>query len=517
MPSAPSDPSRVQGGGSAIRLDSWKEIAAYLGRGERTAKRWESERSLPVHRLPGGGRGSVYALTSELDEWLTSAKVEELTKTLGRDVPGEDNDDVDTAALIATPPQPETLRITGNLPLSAPARGVRGWYWRIPLLVFLFAGLVLPALILVNTRTSGAHHSPNISPLPPKNTSVDAEKQLAHELCLHGRFEWNKRTPDSLNRALDDFTQAVVHDPTSAEAFVGLADTYNLLREDSLMPESEAFHRGIAASRRAIELDDSLAEAHRSMAFGEFWGNWNFKTSEQEFRRAIQLNPRDPLTHLWFANAFNGPGWYSLCLHEIDRAQELDPGSPAILADKGLLLIESGQTERGIDLMKEVERANPDYPAPHRYLANLHFAHREYSEFLTEEEKLAELTRDPVLKAINSRAKEGFRSDGERGLLQQLYNAQQKYYANGTYPATFVARTCVRLGRNEEALRLLREDFKNHGADFLYIRQDMVLAELKDEPGYRELIRDMQFPEPDTDTAANLTAQDSAPPEPAAR
>src|SRR5580693_1660744 len=74
MPSVPSDPSKPQDAAATVRLDSWKEIATYLGRGERTAKRWESERSLPVHRLPGGGRGSVYALAAELDEWLKSGR-----------------------------------------------------------------------------------------------------------------------------------------------------------------------------------------------------------------------------------------------------------------------------------------------------------------------------------------------------------------------------------------------------------------------------------------------------------
>src|ERR1700685_4384659 len=113
MPSGASNLSRAQEVASTVRLDSWKEIAAYLGRGERTAKRWESERSLPVHRLPGGGRGSVYALAAELDEWLKS----------GRDQAPDITEGGDEAA---EPSEAQPIAIAGNLRPSR--RGFKpGW------------------------------------------------------------------------------------------------------------------------------------------------------------------------------------------------------------------------------------------------------------------------------------------------------------------------------------------------------------------------------------------------------
>src|ERR1019366_2856733 len=125
-----------------------------------------------------------------------------------------------------------------------------------------------------------------------------------------------------------------------------------------------------------------------------------FTVGEKEFRRAIELNPRDPLAHVWFANAFAGPGWYSICMREMNRAQELDPAAPVVLAGKGQLLINMGQSEQGIEMLKQVERTDPDFPAPHRYLANQSFALRKYPVFLIECEKQADLPRDPVLEAI---------------------------------------------------------------------------------------------------------------------
>jgi tetratricopeptide (TPR) repeat protein len=208
----------------------------------------------------------------------------------------------------------------------------------------------------------------------PASTAVsDAEKTLAHDFYLKGRYEWNQRTPDSLHRALDCFTQSVVHDPGNAQAYVGLADTYILLREYSTMPENEAYERAIAAANKAVELDDSLAEAHRALAFAETYGNWDLVNGEREFRRAIELNPTDCIARLWHANALKDQGRFSEGLEEIGKAQELDPSSHAILADKGAMLFSAGKQKEGIELLKEVERSDPEFRSPHYSLMRIGF------------------------------------------------------------------------------------------------------------------------------------------------
>lgn len=508
-----SDPFSSQEETSIVRLDSWKEIAAYLGRGERTVKRWESERALPVHRLPGGGRGSVYAFTAELDEWLISAKPDETksdesvvastangSNESGQEAESAEADADDTPAWTSNP---ELEPATSSAATQAHSRS-----GRIRLLILLPVALALVAVSFVKLRNAATQHSSNASlaPLAHPATSA-AEQQRAQELYLNGRFEWSKRTPDSLNRALDDFTQALVHDPDNALMYVGLADTYNMLREYALMPENEAYKRAIAASRKAVQLDDSLAEAHRSLAFDEFWGEWDFRDGEREFRRAIELNPRDPLAHLWFANAFAGPGWYSACLREIDRAQELDPTSSVILAGKGKMLFDSGQApQQGIDLLKTVEHTDPEFLAPHRYLAYIDFSRRDYPGFLEESQKTADLNHDPILAAITAAARQGFHRGGETGLLQALYTIQKKYYDEGNYPGTYFAKTCVRLGKKNEALQLLKADYARHSAVFLGIRADEILSGLKNEPEFQQLLRNLQFPTPDADANGDLSA-----------
>jgi Tfp pilus assembly protein PilF len=448
---------------------------------------------MPVHHVPGGGHGSVFALTAELDKWLLSEKPQES----------------DSSIHVVAKPQPENgsgaTRPLADSPVEPPAASSRGSspFWRLAPYVLLTIMLVVAVTYFTNLRTVNAYTSsllhPLLSMMKPGSPSAvsDPEKQLAHEFYLRGRFEWNRRTADSLNRALDYFTQAVVHDPGNAQAYVGLADTYNLLREYTLMPQNEAYARAIAASKKAIALDDSLAEAHRSLAFGEVWGNWDFEAGEREFQRAIELNPRDPVTHLWFANAFAAPGWFPICLREIDRAQELDPASHAILADKGLMLFHSGKTKEGLELVRQVELTDPDFLSPHRYLVEMYLALHDDPGFLAESEKAAEISHDQVLKDTIAAARRGFQQDGERGLFHSLYLAQRKAYAEGKLPATYLAITCTRLGKKKEAIQLLQEDYEKHNATFLMYRQHLVLLTLKDEPGYQELARKIKIPTPE--------------------
>src|SRR5271156_4548816 len=262
---------------SGKRLDSWKEIATFFGRAERTVKRWETERGLPVHRLPGSGRSSVFAYSDELADWLKGRSQEleaddsVVIDSSGVDSPvleSESPEEIGPGAVTAVKPIPRVASSPSFARVAA---------WLGPL-------LFVAALV---AYFSLGHQSQRYKALASRHTT-DPEAQ---DLYLKGRYFWDRRTPEDLNKAIDYFTQAIVKDPSDAAAYVGLADCYNLLREFGAMPPSEAYPRALSAAQRAVELDDTSSEAHTSLAFTTFWWSWQGATAGREFKRALELDP----------------------------------------------------------------------------------------------------------------------------------------------------------------------------------------------------------------------------------
>lgn len=514
MPSPPTDrSSNIDGTPSQSRLVGWKEIAAYFDKAERTVKRWERDRNLPVYRVPGGSSASVYAYPSELKKWLEadpSAKPEtEANAKTPQASPSEDTSELMYLDVTSSD------RVGDALPTSWLTRNGR---WAVAaglvaaaslssLLLFGDAGLQLPDRIHAIFQRNTARSLSLVA-----HVASDTEKAQAHDFYLKGRYEWNQRTPESLNRALDYFTQAIVHDPGNARAYAGLADTYDLLREYSTIPDSVVFPRAIAAAKKAVELDDSLAEGHRALAFAEMYGSWDFVDAEKEFRRAIELNPNDPQARRWYANAFAVPGRFSESLSEITKAQELDPGSHATLADKGIMLYDAGKTEEGIETLKAVERSAPEFRSPHSYLMMISLYRQDYPTFLVEGEKTAEVMKDPVLAAIVASAREGYAKSGGPGLLVRLYAKQKEYFLQGKFDATTLAETCVLMGRKQEALQLLDGAYTRHEANLLSCLSRPDLLALRDDPGYQALAKKINFPVDSAKTTPTYLAEFSKQP-----
>jgi tetratricopeptide (TPR) repeat protein len=513
MPTPSNDRINMDSPSFGPRLDGWKDIATYLGKAERTVKRWETDRGLPIRRVPGGGRGSVYAFAGELDEWLKS------DKAVGPEGPEAREEAEPQGLSVVAPVESENVVPPGAAVSTAKSRrNLLSSRWG---RVLVLSGLPILALAVVAIGTPGlpfhgrihslfARNEPKPASGSPPAVSI-AEKERAREFYLKGRYEWNQRTPDSLNRALDFFTQAVVHDPGNAQAYVGLADTYDLLRQYTTMPDNEAYSRAIVAAKRAVELDDSLAEAHRALAYSEMYGSWNFADAEKEFRRAIVLDPKNPEARRWYANAFAVQGRFPECLAQMDKAQELDPGSHATLADKGLMLYNAGRTDEAIATLNEVERSAPQFRSPHVYLMMIDLDLRNYPAYLAEGEKTADSMNDPVLKDIVASARAGYARDGGPGLLRNLYAKQREYYATGKVAGTTLAKTCVLMGRKQEALQLLEQAYAHHEADVLACLSHPDLLTLKDEPRYKALVKKINFPMPGADATANSLAGIGAP------
>ena len=453
---------------SGERLDSWKEIAAFFDRAERTVKRWETERGLPVHRVPGRGRSAVFAYSSELAAWLKGRSQElDSDETVSQETHQGPTTFAEFPKVQPAPVPPIPSPPVKNLTL------VRLAAWLVPLA--LAAGLVV-----FLSFSAGRGGSP-VKALASRH----APNPDAQELYLKGRYFWDRRTPEDLNKAIDYFTQAIVKDPSDAQAYVGLADCYNLLREFGAMPPSEAYPRALAAAHRAVELDDTSAEAHNSLAFASFWWSWQGVTAEREFKRALQLNPNLVRAHHWYATFLLGLHRYPEALDQIEQARRLEPSSAAILADTGLLLWDAGRHNDGLALLTQLETSQPSFSSPHDYLGRIYWEQKDYTKALSEWRRLAELRHDDAGLAIAAARETGFAANGLTGLYESELPVQKNLVDHGAGSAYTLAEIYAALGQKQPALAYLQTAFDRH--DERILCGNPPIPALQDDPQYQQL------------------------------
>lgn len=433
------------------RLQSWKEVAAFFNRDERTIRRWETSRGLPIHRVPGGARGTIYAYTDELEAWL-------------RRVPEEPRE----ASVESEPP-------------AAPSRVRRHWPF-----AALAAVLILTVAAVTWFERNGAVAKPNPAPL---HTVAYHPNPKAVALYRNGIYYWQARTPESLNLAVDAFTQAIVQDPKYAEAYVGLANCYNLLREFSLMPPSVAYPRAEAAARRAIALNPNLADAHASLAFVEFYWLRQVPAAKKEFERALALNPNAAVVHHWYATSLMTLSEFPKALAEIDKARDLDPESSSILADRGLILFYDGKVQEAIDSLHNVARTEPDFLSPHTYLMGIDLVTGDDAGYLSELKKSAALLHDKNARAVAEMAERGWKSGGRKAMLEAVLSEQRRLFEHGEEAAYNLAETAGLLGKTKLALSYLKISVAHNEAADIPIGISHCFRSLRGSAEYRKLVK----------------------------
>ena len=353
--------------------------------------------------------------------------------------------------------------------------------------VFPVRAFVALLLLMIAVLAVWGIASAKLRPSHPANTQ-------ARDLYLQGRYYWSKRTPDDLHKAVDYFTQAIVHDPGYAEAYVGLADCYNLLREYAAMPASEAFPRARAAAAKAVELDPKSSQARASLAFAAFWGFWDADTSDREFRRAIELDPKNAIAHHWYATTLQELGRGPQALVEIERAQALDPSSRAILADKAVILDRLGQRKESANLLQQMEKSDPSFVSPHRYLKRLDLQNGDYRGYLAEQRQEAVLTNDASALQIANASEKGFAAGGAQGMFEAQRSEQQKLFEEGKLDAYYLGETCALAGDKSAALKYLKLAFEQRSQEMPEIAFDPAFTGLRGEAAFRQLQAAMKLP-----------------------
>jgi DNA-binding winged helix-turn-helix (wHTH) protein/tetratricopeptide (TPR) repeat protein len=394
-----------------------------------------------------------------------------------------------THASVEPPPEPPlaSAQESTSTPASdvstspTPLEPVSRWAWALPALTLIFA------VWLFRSSHLGTHanalNASSAARLPDKTV----HDPTAQELYLRGRFYWNKRTPDDLNKAVDYFTQSIVHDSSYAPAYVGLADCYNLLREYTMMPASEAYPRALAAARKAEELDPKSSAAHASVAFALAFGMRDARTAEDEFRQAILLDPSNATAHHWFATFLISEQRCPESIHEIDRAEALDPTSRSILADRGIVLAACGRKTEAMTLLRQIETTEPDFVSPHRYLKTMYLEDGDYPAYLAESEEMARLLRDSAGLTIAAAAKHGFATGGIAGMWAATIAVQQKLYDQGAVSPYELAESYARAGRQADALRFLQIAAEKHDELMVNVRGDTAFTSLRSDPEFQGL------------------------------
>jgi TolB-like protein/DNA-binding winged helix-turn-helix (wHTH) protein/Flp pilus assembly protein TadD len=317
--------------------------------------------------------------------------------------------------------------------------------------------------------------------------SVKAVNPQAYESYLKGRFFWNKRTAEGLKVAAAYFNQAVEEDPEYPQAYSGLADTYALLGDwqYAVMTPKEAFPKAKAAAIKALELDNTLGEAHNSLAFCLDGFDWDFDAAGKEFRRAIELNPSYATAHHWYAWHLSLVGRNGEAISEMKKAKDLDPLSLIINADLAELLLIALDYDESIDQSRRTIEMDANFALAHNQLALAYLQKHMFNEAVTELQKAIRLSgSSPTLTANLARV---YAAMGRRNEATALLDDLKKNANPGYSRASEIAAVYASLGDNERAMSWLEKGFEERFNPGVLLRP--AFDPLRSDPRFQNLLQ----------------------------
>ena len=316
-----------------------------------------------------------------------------------------------------------------------------------------------------------------------KTPTVNPE---AYELYLKGRFFWNKRTGDDLRKSIEYLKQAIAKDPGYALAYAALADSYGLLRFYGGASPAESVVRAEAAAKKALELDDSLAEAHASLgliATEEL--DLNRAVKEQE--RAIQLNPNYATAHHWLGLGLATLRQPERSIAELKRALELDPLSMIINADLSIIYLYAGRYDDAEAQARKTLEIDPRSFVAHYYLGAALQLTRRLKEAIPEFQKAVELNNDPYSIAMLAQA---YARNGQTDEARKLLAHLNEMAKTAEVPEYALALVYTALGENERALEALEHGFAGGNKSYLFLLPgDPFLDDLRGDPRFEALVQ----------------------------
>jgi TolB-like protein/DNA-binding winged helix-turn-helix (wHTH) protein/Tfp pilus assembly protein PilF len=323
---------------------------------------------------------------------------------------------------------------------------------------------------------------------------VSPNSYEAYDLYLKGRYFWNKRTKDGFQQAAEYFQQSIAKDPNYSRAYAGLADTLALMGTWNLVSQKEVMPNARDAAVRALEIDETLAEAHTSLGLIAEVYDYDWQTAEKEFRRAIQLDPNYPTAHQWYAEYLSWRGRFEEALAESERAQQLDPLSLIIAADHGSILYFSRQYDRAIEKFHAVQAMEPNFPRAHMVTC-AYVEKGMFAAALAEAEKWRHSDGTPVWEMqayVHGRA----------GRLVQAREALAKWQQwnksrhGPTTPVPLMA--LVAMGRYDEAIAWLEKAYSERSSAVIEVSVAPYCDPLRRDPRFQDLLRRVGFADSST-------------------
>ncbi len=320
-----------------------------------------------------------------------------------------------------------------------------------------------------------------------KITKLPTENKDAYLAFMRGRFHWNKRTADDLQKSVGYYEEAIRLDPNFAPGYAALADTYVLLSGFGVSSPQESFPKAKAAAQKAIQLDETLAEAHTALAYVLFNYDWNFEESEREMRRAIELNPNYSTAYHWYGNAnLLAMGKLDESVKSLERAHELDPLSLIINADLGTAYLYAGQYEKAAAQYKKTLELDENFAYAHTYLGRTYMMMGEHEKAAAEYEKSYALGRDPrvlMLFACN------FSRMGKRAEALEKIEELKKVAGERYVSPYFFALAYTSLGDKDKAFEWLEKAFKAREGRMTLMKADPLLNDLHSDPRFKDLLK----------------------------
>jgi DNA-binding winged helix-turn-helix (wHTH) protein/tetratricopeptide (TPR) repeat protein len=325
---------------------------------------------------------------------------------------------------------------------------------------------------------------------------TEAEKELlrkrytvnpdAFQSYLKGRYYWNKRTSDGIKKGIEHFDSAIEQDPLYALAYTGLADCYSLLSLHGVLQPREAFTRAKAAASRALEIDDQLAEAHASLAYANLYYEWDWAAAERGFKRSIDLSPNYATAHHWYHEYLVLRGRIDEATEEINKAQQLDPLSPAINAALALPLLNSGQYHQGITALKRVIELDPGFYRGHFFLGIAYTLMGLYEMAFAELQDAVSLSENGTraVAVLGWAYAVAGKRDEALAVMDELQRRMQDSYVS-PYGMVII---CTALGEKDEALEWLEKGYEMKDEYLTRLGIAVELNSLRSDPRFRDLL-----------------------------